>query len=165
MGKQVNFYLTPEDTEFFIEKLRKIEPILVIHSRSPTSEPRIVNSLSLREDGHSWLYFFLVQDNAIDDLIMREVPAQDYWAVDSLRSPVIEFTRSFFDTSQVRSGRLWYEDRYYDANQLVQKPESFVMWANRVLRNVRKNLRKRGQHYFGSHADELIQSGRLKISK
>jgi hypothetical protein len=166
MGKQVAFYLTPEDTEFIFEKLRRLDSALVIHSRSSTSKPRVINSLNLQEDGRVWLYFFLVQDNAIDDVVMREVPAQGYWTVDSLKSPVIEFTRSFFDASQIRSGRLWYEDSYYDdLNQLVQKPDSFVRWASRIVNNLRKNLQKRGHHYFGSHADELIQSGCLKISR
>jgi hypothetical protein len=90
---------------------------------------------------------------------MREVPAQGYWTVDGLRSPVIEFQRSFFDGKSLRRGRAYVVEKYYGPNDvLVEKPEAFRTWARSVLGTIKKELHRHGPDFIGSDAKVWLSS-------
>ena len=61
MGHQLNFHATLPDVARLEEIVRAIEPVVVLHSRSPTAEPRIVPSVNFEEQGRRWLFYFLVR--------------------------------------------------------------------------------------------------------
>jgi len=92
MGQQVNFYLSPADLRALEERIRKCGEFLILHSRSPEAKPRIVSSLDFEENGEKWLFFFLVRPAELASIQMHEVAKQNYWAIDDLHSPVVEFT-------------------------------------------------------------------------
>ena len=106
MGHQVNFYLDPRDTEQIESVLRSLGPMLVLHSRSPRPEPKLLDHLTHEEQGQPWLFYHLVRPEHLGAVVLGHVPAQGYWTVDVLNSPVIEFTRCFFDGTILRRGRL-----------------------------------------------------------
>src|SRR6185312_3714179 len=91
VGHQVNFYLDPADTRRVEAALRGLGPLQILHSRSTSPRPRLVDSLDLEELGQHWLYFHLVRPEDLDAVVMNHVPAQSYWAVDVTKSPVVEF--------------------------------------------------------------------------
>jgi hypothetical protein len=153
MGHQVNFFLTPRDTDILTGDLQKVGPFLVLHSRASTSAPRILESLNLVESGKPWLYFFLVHPDDLDAVVMRNVPAQGYWTVDVVESPVIEFSRCFFDDKTLRRGRMYYVDRFYASDgELQQKSVSFQKWARLIFTTTRKSLKKLDADYVGQDA-------------
>jgi hypothetical protein len=160
MSKQVNFYVTPEDTTLLEDSLRDIESFVVLHSRSDSSKPRILANLDYIENGQQWLYLFLVRPDDLDSVSMRYVPAQDYWTVDVLKSPVIELNRCFFDGQILRRGRIYYIGKFYGTNdELIAKPEPFQKWANSVFKTTKKALNKINSDYFGRNAQEWLTSG------
>ena len=143
MGQQVNFYATPNDLKAAEERIRQCGDYLVLHARSPQSKPRIVPSVDFEENGKKWLFYYLVKPDDLASVQTREVAKQDYWTIDDLRSPVVEFTSSFFDGAKMRPGRVYFQDRYYaDNGQLVTKPESYVKWAKSILVAVKKELQR-----------------------
>lgn len=159
MGRQVTFFLLPSDLAALESKLSDIEPFIVLHGRSESSDPRRLAAVDPAKSGDDWLYSFLVRPEDVDAVVMRHVPAQGYWTVDALHSPVIEFQRSFFDGKSIRRGRAYFVEKYFGANgALVQKPEAFRSWAQSVMGVIRRELRRRGPDYIGSDAESWLVS-------
>lgn len=158
MGHQVNFHATPVDIETITANLKKLEPLVVLHSYSSTEQVRSVESLIYLEHGAPWLYFFLARPADLKSIVTRHVPTQGYWSIDVVRSPVVEFNSCFFDGKTFRSGRVYYTDSYYDTdNSLVPKSEAFTTWAKAVLAGTRKSLKKRGHTYAGPDAERWLK--------
>lgn len=166
MGRQLVTLLTQSDSEGLMARLKEIDGLCIIHSRSRNDRPMVVDSITIKQDERVWLYYFLVRDDDVGSVVMREVPAQNYWVVDSLRSPVIEFTRSFCDGQQIRAGRLWYEKGYFgDEGEPLQKSQQFLTWADKIFKSSRQYLKKSGNHLIGEQAFEMIMSGKLQTTK
>jgi len=123
--------------------------------------PRQIKGFDFIEDGKPWLYFYLVQPDKVDDVVMIHVPEQGYWTVDVHRSPVVQFNQCFFNGETLRRGRVYYIDKFYGPDkELVIKPEAFKKWAKAVFSAVRKVLKKHGSDYSGKEAEDwLISSG------
>jgi hypothetical protein len=166
MGKQVNFYLIPDEIAQLEEKLRALkEPFVIIHNRSSNSEPRILSNLNFIEDDHRWLFYYLVRKDDYASILMRNVPEQNYWVIDNLRSPVIEFNSCFYDGSILRRGRLYYIESYYGIDdELVAKPEPFRKWAKSVLSLTKKNLEKFNNDYIGEKTKHWVKQGGKLLS-
>jgi hypothetical protein len=110
--------------------------------------------------GEDWLHLFLVRPDDVEQVVARHVPAQGYWSVDALPSPVVEFQRCFFDGKVLRRGRVYFVENYYDSSGvLVQKPEPFRKWAQAVLGLVRRKLHRQGPDYIGADAKMWLSSG------
>src|ERR1043165_7618856 len=123
MGHQLNFFLGPTDQIELETRLRNVDELVILHSRSPTDEPRIVETMNFSEDGKQWLFFHFVRLSDLSAVQIREVPAQRYWVVDILKSPVVEVNRCYYDGKILRRGRLYYVDGFYDAqDQWLEKP-------------------------------------------
>lgn len=153
MGHQATFYATPTDIAELEKKIRHIEPMLILKWRSPTAEPRILPSLNAIEDGQRWLSYYLVRESQLSQVVTDYVPAQGYWTVEVLRSPVVQFRSCYFDGTILREGRVYYVDGFYGADDAwVYQPESFRKWAKAVLRTTKKALKREGFDYIGPDA-------------
>ncbi len=164
MGKQINFYLAPNDIRDLEQRISKSEPIIFLHDRSPKEFPRIVNSLQDEENGHRWLFYYLVRKSDLSKILMKYVATQNYWSIDELRSPVIEVNVSFFDGNSLGPGRVFYQERYYDKNgNNVEKSNDFKKWAKSVFYQTKKGLtkEKKDLRYKGKQAKELADSGKI----
>jgi hypothetical protein len=158
VGHQLNFHATPADIAELETDIRKQEPIAIIHSRSPTANPLVLPSLSFVEGGEPFLFYRLVRESDLSEVVTRHVPAQGYWTVDVLRSPVVEFNSCYFDGKILRRGRAYYVDGFYGEGEAwVEKPESFRLWARGVLRILRKSLKRHGTDYIGRDALSWLQ--------
>lgn len=160
MGHQVVFYMSPQDTRDVELRLRSLGPIAILHSESGTKRPRVLQSLGHEEGGQPWLFFFLARPQDVDHVNMIEVPAQGCWAVDVLCSPVIEFTRCYFDQTILRQGRVYYTDGFYNEDGLwVAKPGDFLGWAKSVRSAVRKSLMRHNAALIGNDAALWLARG------
>jgi hypothetical protein len=141
MSQQITLYLTPPDIRAAEERVRKCGEFLVLHWLAPTAQPRIVPSLGFEEEGKRWLFFYLVRPEDLTSIQMRKVKKQNSWAIDGLRSPVVEFSTCFFDSTKMRPGRVYLQSRYYGrTGEVVTKSDAFVTWARCVLATVKKTL-------------------------
>lgn len=164
MGHQVNIYVDPSDTISLAHALRGLGPLHLLHSRSPTSEPKVIESVNVEENGQPWLFLYLVRPEDLGAVVTRHVPAQGYWTVDVLKSPVVEFNRCFFDGRILRRGRLYYIDGFYGANeQWTEKPEAFRQWARAILTKTKSTLNKHKGDYIGTGAEAWLALGKGKL--
>jgi hypothetical protein len=160
MGKQVSFILLPGDLKALEEELDRIRPFVVLHSRSHSEKVQRLGGLDPGKSGEDWLHLFLVRPEDVEFVVTQSVAAQGYWSIDALRSPVVEFQRCFYDGQRLRRGRAYFVEQYYDVNkQLVQKPETFRVWAQSVLSAIRRKLQRQGADYIGSEAKRWLSSG------
>ena len=160
VGKQVNFFLLAGDLIALEAEIGRIEPFVVLHSRSKSKEVRRLGGFGPDKAGEDWLHLFLVRPDDAANVVTQHVSAQGYWSIDALRSPVIEFQRCFFDGKSLRRGRAYFVDKYYDSNRvLAQKPEAFSKWAQAVLGVIRRKLHRQGPDYFGDDAKRWASSG------
>lgn len=160
MGHQVNFWALPADIAELEMRLRELEPMLILHARSQTSTPRILPALSHTESGHPWLFYWLARACDLEHVRTKHVPAQGYWTVESLYSPVVEFSSCYFDGRILRRGRVHYSDGFYDEHGAwVEKPTSFRTWAESILRTTKKCLGRHSTDYIGRAASHWFEQG------
>jgi hypothetical protein len=164
VGHQVNFYITPRDEAAIELKLKSLAPAVVLHHRSPGPEPRVIDSIDVRQGDERWLYLYLARSQDLSQVVTQHVPAQGYWGVDVMRSPVIEFTRCYFDDKILRRGRVYYVDGFFSPGDAwVEKSEGFKDWAKSVLSTVKKSLKRTGSDYVGADALNWLESSGGKL--
>jgi len=160
VGKQVNFFLLPSDLISLEVEIARVGPFEVLHSRSRSIEVRRLGAINPNKAGEDWLHLFLVRPDDVEQVVTQHVPAQGYYSVDALRSPAIEFQRCFFDGKELRRGRAYFVDKYYNSKgALIQKPEPFRKWAQSVLGVIRRSLERQGHDYIGRDAKQWLSTG------
>lgn len=164
MGHQLTFHLTPVDTLTLEAKLRALGPMVVLHSDSATASPRVVDSLEFSEGGRPWLQLYLARAGDVDSIKMKHVPVRSLWYVDVLDSPVVEFSRCFFNGKVLREGRIYWVDGFYGKDDAwALKNEGFRAWAKRVRSTSKKFLKPHGASLVGPDTASWLASsgGRL----
>jgi hypothetical protein len=95
----------------------------------------------------------------LSDIILRQSSNLAY--VDTLRSPVVEFSRCYQDDQCIRRGRFYVVRSYFDERTLVKKDAEFLKWSEALISKTRRALTRDPESfaYFGSEALRLRQSG------
>ena len=122
------------------EAIRRTDDVVFLEDRTSTSTPSQLSSLSFApgQMGHRQLRAYIARVQDLPAIKTRFVPEQDYWLIDSSDSPVVEFSRCFFDGRVLRAGRAYFPS---DLRFRPHLPEAdFVKWADRVLNSIRKSL-------------------------
>ncbi len=165
MGRQIATIMTLADAHGFVAAMAELGGVELVLIRSDSHMPKIIEQSKVQTDVKcDQLFYAFVHKDHVSDIVMEEVPAQGYWSMNTLFSPVVEFTLSYHAHDGIRPGRLWYEKRFYDANgDLISKPALFLEWAERAFRMTRSRLKKFGEHRCGLEAYGALQSGRLQI--
>lgn len=86
--------------------------------------------------------------------------------VDSITSDVIQFSRGFKKEQQLTHGRLWYEPKYYNAEQvLVSKEkwlqEKFMQYRQWIKKKIRESKCK--DFYIGEGAYQQYKNNELQM--
>jgi len=165
MGHQVNFFLMPEDTRILEKRLREECPVVFLDGESRDSAPVQLPDLEVAEFGKTRLRVILVQPEDLKSVILRYIPQQGHWSVDSDRSPVIELDRCYYDGEILRRGRLYYQRQFAEHGAWVEKPAAFQAWAKRVFSVTRKTIQKLPDrpYYVGPHALAEQRQGHVKL--
>jgi len=123
-----------------------------------TNNLETMRSLQIKAE-KSFLRVYVAHRKDLNEIILKEVPAQNYWTVDTLRSPVIELDRCFFDGKIIRRGRLFYDAGYYDdSGKWTGKSTKFVEWATEIFKLIKKSAKRNAKlgAYFGMHAEKWL---------
>jgi hypothetical protein len=156
MGRQVDFFATPTDMLGIETMLLEIEPYAVLHSRSPTSQPRVVKSFARIENERPWLFFFLVRLPELSSVKLKHVPQQGYWSIDVLKSPVVELSLGAFDATTLGRSRLYFTESFFDEKgKLIPKPDAFVLWGRSLITSTKRYLKRQTGSPFYAGEDAL----------
>ena len=167
MGRQVNFYVLPNDTRKLHYHVQQVGGCGIADA-CVCGLADIVSLDDPRTHDPSHRMYFVRNKDILR--IVCEHPDECTWRVDSLRSPVLEFTPGYFDGQILRHTRLYFQPGYFDNNgHWVEKPEEFQKWADRLLRWIRTHYCKHpevGWLYVGPEAWQWVneQHGLLSIN-
>jgi len=162
MGKQINFFLSRNDSANLERTLLELEPSILLDSRSRGPFPKPYDEDEELEGGRRNLFLYLVRRDDLESVITNEVPTQGYWSILDLYSSVIEVTRCGDADNVLRRGRLYYIESYFDEkDKLVSKSDEFRTWAKRVLSKARRMLTydKELSAYLGDEAIQMRKAG------
>jgi hypothetical protein len=165
-SQQVNFYLLPEEQEWFETTLKECDDFVVVTGMNSPMEPQIVNTTVIQQMGQEKLTIYLCRSLETSCLVARSIPTRKLWVVDELRSPVVEYTRCYFDGGLLRRGRLYVVGQFFDdAGQRVEKNPGFVLWAKSLITKAKSVLKRRDDgDYIGPKALQALESGQIRIS-
>ncbi len=164
MSHQFTYSALLEDFAEIEARLRRIEPFIILYSRSPTAAPRTASALNFKDGEKMSLFFYLVRKEDLAAVVTRYVDTQDHWTVQCLPSPVIQSDGCFFDGKILRRTRMYYTDGSYDqSGTWVQKSEGFRKWAAAVFRATKKCLRRMDGEYIGPAAARWLENSGGKL--
>lgn len=159
MGRQIRVYLTAPDLADLEEQLSSVIDLAILESRTNGPAPVVLHSLAVEEFGRTPLTVFLARSDDVRRLRPHRVRGQDYWTLDVLKEPVVQFDRPYVGPTIVRQGRLYFEARKHDTG--TKGDESFGDWASSLFAVVRRSLRRSPNldAYLGRDAGRLHSAG------
>lgn len=166
-NKQINFYALEEEIVKFLEAF-DIEIIGM-----PIFNNEVVSFVSLSEAvkyNFNWpLQYRITKQEFSSDICLKFIESQNYYLIDSLRSPVIDLTLCYCDLKQnkIRRGRMFYQTGFYNNDEVWQdKNHEFVSWADELLKAFAMTIKVRKDKYndiISACVDELINSQSLEL--
>ena len=151
MGRQVNYYLTPNDMKEAEQRIRSCTKILFFQDFTISREPVLLESLHINTMEKENLRVFAVHPSDVGKIIFKYIETQHYYTVDLLCSPVLEVTRCYFHNGILRRGRMFADTWYYENNIKITKDENFVNWVKAVYKALKRGLKQ---------GAEVLQNGR-----
>jgi hypothetical protein len=141
MGKQVSFYMFGEDFTEIETKIRKKDDIIFLYKRQPSPEMLLAPTLKF-PDGQidrADISLYLCRSDDLKALSLRQSSFYGCPYIDINRSFVVEFIRPHINGNEMRRGRFYFTNGFWDNdNQWQYKDEEFIKWANRLLRLARR---------------------------
>jgi hypothetical protein len=160
VGHQVNFFVTPSDLPDLEAAIRSTADVCFLAEESPAAQPVELDTIAPGQAAKPPFKYLIVQRKDLAAVRTRYSSAQEYWLIDAVRSPVIEFNPGLFSGSKLGRGRAYF------ASDLRFRPElpspEFVRWGDRVLSRIRKKLTRLPEFeppwlYFGANARQWIR--------
>ncbi|PIT87393.1 MAG: hypothetical protein COU31_03160 [Candidatus Magasanikbacteria bacterium CG10_big_fil_rev_8_21_14_0_10_40_10] len=161
MGKQINFYMHPEDLKKFDSVLKQEIDLKIFYTTSKENGLDFLDDVVIKKYGEERITVMLTKDLYLKNIKLNRIK-ENQWSVDSIFSPVLEFVRCYFDGKQIRLGRLYYQEGYYDARGLWQKhPDEFIVWCKKMCGLVEGMSKhdKQTSAYIFPHALEWRNKG------
>ena len=157
MGRQIHFHMLQEDRNAFLRFVQERDPVVISLRDSRSAEVRPITDFDIGDDKILCLW----NRQILPQLQRESVPQRDYFTVDGLKMPILEFTSSFTakweEKSALGQGRL-----FGNFEPHLGKPEEFQKWYETLVRWIRSNYQKnpRGTGgYVGPAAYEFYEKG------
>jgi len=160
MGKQVRFYMLPEDETGFLDFVFLKPGIYLLRSVSETPDlliervtleggstfqPVYICDNTLPFDGMQIEKKFYQQLDETSGLYMKTDEAY-YIITNALDAPFIEYTRSFIrDDGKLVGGRVWAQMLRVQGDKMVSKEPEFISWYEEIAHWIRRNLKHDNQ--------------------
>ena len=160
-GKQLVFFLGPNDQIGFENALRTSGDIAFLRLWPATPKPEELHDSLVREMGSEVLDLIIARKKDLLGLQFTPVRGRNVFSCSVTIEPIIEFSRCYVSDDFIRSGRLYRVDQYWDQyGNIASKSDAFTAWAGRVFESARASLIKieRG-FYAGTEAIELRKTG------
>jgi len=180
MGKQVRFYMLPEDEAMFLDFVLESGPVEIIQVR--TIQRAILKLERSYLQGHdlvepvfwntmfplSETYFEEVRPLEFDPVLLDYVNSgKIFYYLDKNSAPVIEFdrckqvTEEDGDVMVLTKGRIWADMYRLENDAMVYKGEAFENWYDRVAKWIRTRFRRIRHYdgYFGPAANKYLENG------
>ena len=140
-SSQINFYFTKEDILEIEEYIRE-RKMLIIPQPLYTKELNFSHSLTEYDGKRIWSDKYLVLEKDKNSVITKYIDTQNYYLVDVLDSPVIEFSNCIIKNNIMSRGRIYIVKNTYDKSGLsVDKPSEFLQTASELFKWIKKHFK------------------------
>jgi len=138
MGRQINFFMMPEDLNLLENKIKEMGFVIVAEEMLDDNIV-VINSLTNNNYGKRKYITF---QNLFNFCKIEKLEENRFW-INETFSPVIEFYNSYYseEKKMMRPGRLYYNTDYYDKTGLkVLKSDFFSKNADKLFKWCKTNL-------------------------
>lgn len=160
MGRQVNFYMLPEDEKQFIEFVRSTGDIAVYNWKNETPYPPEILEFPPPFSVPSSFDYCIFNKSLGSAVKTTFIEKQGYYTIDMTNSLVIEFSRCGLKNNKLREGRIWAEFKIVVGNSFQGKEEEFLKWYQKIARWIKRNYKRmENGWYIGPKTEEWVQNG------
>lgn len=164
MGRQINFYLHPDDYQEFEDLLKATGDIIFLPNFHYDGKVRTVDTtipIDFKKEGSR---IYLVREQDFKQIELDHIVKFEYWLVADKHLPVLHYDRCVFANDKIIGGRLYFQPSFVKDMQWVNKSEDFVSWADSVIKTARRKLKKYKfdmggwdfSEYVGKHAKDWL---------
>ena len=158
MGKQFRFIMDDSDQEKLIQKVCE-QGIVLFKDRHNG-----IKEISSLPDGN-WIHLHFMQYKDV-----KKIQSDDNLLyVDVLRMPVLELRQTFVrnNTREIQRGRLYFENKYYEDDNLIFKEEELEKWYKEIIKWIKNELQcveimentKLTKEYVSASLEKYIEEG------
>ena len=150
VGKQVNFYMTADDEQKFVEFVRSDRHVAVFKSVLPTMEVTDLVELPRRGEPFWFSLCFWDKDHCPSPS-STYIKQQGHYCINEIESEVIQFHRCGLDEGRLVRGRIWAEMtgwRREDPATIINKSEAFSAWYERLANWIKRHSTRNDRGEF-----------------
>ena len=139
-SKQLNFYSLPSEVSHF-QKWLIDQGVLFIEQPIANPEKIFDTTNSIPNRNNEWSKMYLTSQEYTDQIFLNLHDKSGLFYVDELKSLVIEFSRPELDTQgRLPRCRIYFIYGAYVGETFYEKDAEFVIWANKLMKNFKKNF-------------------------
>jgi hypothetical protein len=159
MGRQISFYMLPDDEVRFLEGIERFGEPVLLAVRATSPSPVVLERLP--QQGTVEARSGVVLARKPLGLIVMKKLAEESFVLNKDNSEVVEFHQSEVRDGMLLRGRLWMEPAGHDENfDPVPKSKEYVDWYGRIAGWIRKNYQRTAAgFYVAPHAAAWVAGG------
>jgi hypothetical protein len=142
MGRQINFFLHPDDQEDFDKLLKSFGDVVLLPYYHFDNEIATTANTIVRDIKKEGSRIYLVRPEDFKEIKLVHIEKFNYWLIDDNSLPVLHFDRSVYIDNSIQEGRLYFQPQFVQNNEWVKKSDDFVNWADKIIKTVRRKLKK-----------------------
>ena len=143
MGHQLTYWIIPAECGVYERRAMTTVASLLISSESRINMPTVIEPGEGVVGETSWLAAYVVPQWLLKNVQMVRVKNRESetWAVDGLRSPVVQLIRPILQAGSLKPGRLFYDSGCWDeSRKWIDWGDVFVDWAQQVFKKYKTGL-------------------------
>lgn len=153
MGKQINFFLHPNDQNDFNDFLNSFDDICFLSYYHKTDYPTIIDDTLIRDHIKEGIKVHLIRKQDLKKIRFQFIEKFNYWLIDDNASPVLDFDRCITWENEIRSGRLYFQPKFIENMQWVEKNSDFIKWSDFIISKTRRYFKKHRYKYENSSCE------------
>lgn len=139
MPRQFTVFLNSQDVREIEDVLCPVLPYRVACSEQKAERPVIIESLD--PDALSCGSRTVVIFGPEEERHLLLTPVKRTYFIDTLRSPVVEFSRCYQSDAFLRAGRFYFHSKFRGPGNIwIDKSPQFVAWATNLFKLVKASL-------------------------
>lgn len=158
MGRQVTFFLHPDDQHGFDKLLKSFGDLVLLPYYHFDNEISTIGDTIIRDINKEGSRVYLARPEDFKKIKIKHIEKFNYWLVDDFSSPVLHFDRSILRDNIIYSGRLYFQPTFVENMEWVKRSNDFVDWADKIIKTVRRKLKqhkyKMGSYHYTEYLGE-----------
>jgi len=142
MGRQINFFLHPNDQKDFDDFLKSFDDICFLPYYHKSDSISLIDDTIIRDDMKEGRRVCLVRKQDLKNIKFVFIEKFDYWLINDTVSPVLHFDRCVSIDNSLSSGRLYFQPKYVENLMWINQDSDFIIWADKIISAVKRKLKK-----------------------